>query len=233
MSKLTIGVMTGVVLTAAVAVPSLASSVSSSSPAPASTTTAAPTGAPKSTAHAVSTPKVTTTTKAAAAVLPVPAPTKQTPSPDPNSKACKASPTTPYCDVDSVRYLLKGTPITAHNLWLPVLTKWGVTGVTDTCVTPLAKTQGTDMCVVRATHGSSSVTLLFKTVFDARYAPAAVQKQSDAIMKKALAAAAKATTPAAKAKILDAANAQVTKLQAAADAFNAKNPNTSVNVVVS
>jgi len=232
MSKITIGVMTGVVLTAAVAVPSLASSMSSSaSPQP----SASATGAPKAAARAASTTKAPTktTTKAVTVALPVPAPTKQTPNPDPNSTPCKTTPTTPGCDVDSVRYLLKGTPIAAHNLWLPVVTKWGVTGVTDTCVTAQAKAQGTDMCVVRATHGSSMVTLLFKTVFEDKYSPAGVQRQSDAIMAKALVAAGKATTPAAKAKILDAANAQVDKLQKAADAYNAKNPRTSVNVVVS
>jgi hypothetical protein len=234
MSKLTIGVMSGVVLAAAVAVPALASAGSSSSrTAQQATVTSAPAAA-RVTAAAVTTKASTTTKKVTLApvVLPVPAPTKVTPSPDPASTACRTNPTANFCGVKSVRYIVKGTTLAAHDKWLPVLTKWGVTGVTDTCTTPVAKAQGTDLCVVRANHGTTSVTVLFKTVFDAKYSPAAVQAQSDAIHAKAMVDVSKATTAAAQAKILDAANKKIAALEAAADKYNAAHPNASVNVVV-
>lgn len=239
MSKVTIGVVSGVVLAAAVAVPSLAATPSSGEQKVASTSAATSTArvtaaAVTTTVKAPTTTKTTTakvTTPVVKVVLPVPAPAAVVPNPDPRVKPCLTDTTQPYCSPNSVRYFFKGTTVAAHNYWMPTLTKWGVTNVTDTCTTAQVKAQGTSMCVLRGDHGSSSITLMFKSVFDDRYSPATVDKQSDAIHAKAMIAVAKATTPAAQAKILQTANAQIAKLQATADAYNAKNPRTSVNVV--
>jgi len=233
MSKLTLGIATGVAIAIAAAVPALAST-----DAPATVATGAATAQPRaSVAAAVTTkaaPKPATSTTAKVTVapvtLPAPAPAGLVPSPDPRSAACKAAPTQAFCSAGSVRYLLNVTTAAAHTSWVPVLAKWGLTSVTDTCTAPSAATG--DVCAIQATHGTSDVTVVFKKTYDAAYTPAAVKKQTDAVHVKAMADVAKARTTAQQAQILATATAKITALQKAADAYVAKHPHTTVNVVV-
>jgi len=238
MSKLTIGVLAGAALaSAAVLAPLVAGNGPTSDIALNAAAAASPTGsAGRLVAQATSTPKTTTTAKPTTAkvpviVLPVPAPTKATPNPDPRSASCLKDPTIPYCASSSVRYLVKGSIATAHTQWLATLTKWGLAAVDDGCTDPGAT--ATTFCVTRATHGSLKLTLLFKQTFDGQYSPKNVAVQTDAIHVKAMADAEKAKTVALKANILQAANAKIAALQAKADAWNAKNPQSSVIVAVS
>jgi len=233
MSKLTLGIATGVAIAIAAAVPALAST-----DAPAPVTAGAATAQARASVAAVTTTKAapkppastTARTTVTTVTLPAPAPAGLVPSPDPRSAACKAAPTQPFCSADSVRYLLNVTTTAAHATWLPVLAKWGLTSVTDTCTVPSAATG--EVCAVQAVHGTSDVTVVFKKTYDAAYAPAAVKKQTDAIHVKAMADVAKATTPAQQAQILATATAKITALQKAAAAYVAKHPHTTVNVVV-
>jgi hypothetical protein len=236
-SKITWGVMAGLALAAVAAVP--LANAGAGTPSPQATVNTAAVAAPAAapiTAAAATTTAPKTTTKPVVTVpvvLPVPAPTKVTPSPDPRSAACKANPTALYCGVNSVRYIVSGTTLAAHTKWLPVVTKWGVTGLTDTCADQTAQEAATTgFCVVRGTHGSAKVTLLFKAIFSGPYAPANVDLQIAKIHEKALADTAKATTVTAKAKIMQAAAARAAAIQKTADAYNAAHPATSVNVAV-
>jgi hypothetical protein len=236
MSKLTLGVVAGFTLAAAAAVPALAASGSShdvlnTGSVGVAQTTVDQTSTVASKAQGVAVKTTGKVTSVATVALPVPAPTKLVPSPDPNSQACRLKPTTLFCSTSSVRYLVAGTTLSAHDKWKPVLTKWGLTDITDTCV----KTSATadTVCAIQGTHGSLSVAVLFKAVYDGQYAPAAVKAQTTAIHAKAIADALKAKTPAAQAKILQAANNKIAALEKAADAYNASHPKSSVNVVTS
>ena len=244
MSKLTLGVLAGAALVSAAALSPL---VGSGDARPATdialnaAATAAPAPGPAApgghvAAQATTTTKAPVTTpkpKLAPVVLLVPAPTKQVPNPDPASTVCRTTPTLAGCTVNSVRYLLKTTTLGAHDLWMPALKKWGITGVSDSCTTPAAKAVGTDLCVVRADHGTQNLTVLFKTAYDAAYTPEAIARKTDAVHANAMVAVDKATTTTAKAKILQTSAASIAKIEAAADAYNKKNPRATVNVVIS
>jgi hypothetical protein len=240
MSKLTLGIATGAAVLVAAAVPTLASFGSSDTTLKAASagTHAATSSNAVVNAGAVGARSVTagkpltarTATGGGPVTLLTPFPTGLVPSPDPRSAACRTHPGTEFCTVDSVRYVMTGTTATAHTAWLAVLAKWGLSAVTDSCVDQPA--QAGEMCVVRGTHGTSAVTVLFKKLYDARYAPAAVKAQADAVHQQAMAAVVKAATPAQQAKILKAAAMQATALQKTADAYNAKHLKVTVNVVV-
>jgi hypothetical protein len=170
-----------------------------------------------------------TPTKAPPLVLPVPAPKTATLSPDPNSAACRANPATPGCGVNSVRYVVKGTTQSAHSLWLPVLTTWGLTSDLDTCID--RPVQAGILCLLEGVHSGTKVTLLFKAIYDGQYSPANVKVQTDAIHAKAMAAVQKLTSAPEKAKILQAAAAKIVALQTKANDWNAAHPMTSINVM--
>ena len=120
-----------------------------------------------------------TTTKAAVVTLLAPAPTGQTPNPDPRSAACKAAPTKAYCSVDRPVPREHDDARRSHEVAAePHGVKWGLTGMTDTCVTSPAT--AAEMCVVQGTHGTSDVTVFFKRTYDAAYSPA-TEEQTDAI----------------------------------------------------
>jgi hypothetical protein len=238
MSKLTMGVVAGITLAVAAAVPSLASSgspgavaspVTAATPAAAKVASAA---SAKMSAKSV-TPPAAAAKKLAAlvAALRVPAPAKQVPSPLPGSDACKAAPQTPYCDPDSVRYLTTLTTLKARAVWLPVATKWGMKVAQDTCIKQ-PKTAG-QMCVVQGTKGSQAVTLLFKAYYTGQYAPDQVEAKTTAINADALKAASAATSSDAKLKIMKAAKAKIAALEKAAAAWNTAHPQATVNVVLS
>jgi hypothetical protein len=163
--------------------------------------------------------------------LPVPAPPKVVLSPDPNSALCRTTPSTTFCAPNSVRYVLAGTTLAAHAKWLPVLTKWGITDVSDTCVS--APMTASTLCAIQGSHGDQHVTAFFKAVYETRYAPDTVKAQAAAIHAKAMDAAMAAKTVAQQAQILAAANAKITALQKAAEAYNRAHPKTTVNVVLS
>ena len=182
---------------------------------------------PTRAAKVAATPAVTAT-KAPALVLPVPAPKALTANPDPNSVACRTQPATPNCDVNSVRYVFKGTTQSAHSLWMPVLTEWGMTSDRDTCDQPA---QADILCIVQGVHADAKVTVLFKAFYAGQYAPATVKIQTDAIHAKAMAAYRRAKTTTAQAKILQTAAAKITALETKADAWNEAHPSSTVNVL--
>lgn len=247
MSKLTALGVAGAAVLVAVAVPALTSAdasditlhaaATSTHPASSSGPAADAPGAGKATvapARSVSakTPeKKPVTGKASAKVaLLTPLPAGSTPSPDPRSAACRAHPATEFCDVGSTRFVTPGSIEKAHASWLPALTRWGLTDVTDTCADQ--PVQARAMCVLKGNHGSSAVTVLFKRLYDVTHSPAAVKARTDAIHQQAITAVMKARTPAQQASILKAAAAQAAKLQKAADSYNAAHLATTVNVVV-
>jgi len=241
MSKLTVGILAGAALATAAVLAPLAAAGSGEHDITLNAAAAAPTGGPTAAASVatVATPTVkpvakpvVTTTKAPVVTLLVPAPAKALPTPDPRSAACINSPTTPYCTVTSVRYLVKGTTDTAHAQWIPALTKWGLTNVVDGCTDPANQAAQSTFCVLRGTHGTQNLTVLFKQTFDGQYAPKAVETAANAIHTKAMSDAEKAKTVTVKAKIIQSANAKITALQATADAWNAAHPQSSVIVAV-
>lgn len=246
MRKTTIGAVAGTALACGLAVTLLASGTGSATAQKSADTGSLPSAAaaykvtPKPAAKPAPKPapkpakKVTPKPKPAPKLPPipvlVPAPAKATLSPDPSSTACRANPTTAFCSPDSVRYVVAGTVKANHDAWLPVLKKWGITNVQDTCV--VKSDTSAQQCVVLATHGDKKITTFFKVFYDAKYAPDAVKAQTDAIHAKAMDDVQKATTTDQQAKILNAANAKIAAIEKAADAYNAAHPKASVNVVV-
>jgi hypothetical protein len=163
-------------------------------------------------------------------VLPVPAPKAAKLNPDPNSALCRVNPATPYCGVDSVRYAVKGSTLSAHDLWMPVLTKWGLTSDVDSCIDKPA--QAGILCLVQGVRSDTKVTVLFKAAFEGQYSPANVKMQTDAIHAKAMVDIQKVTAVPAKAKILEASAARIAAIKSKADDWNTAHPMSSVNVLV-
>jgi len=234
MSKLTIGLLAGAALASAAVLAPMAGSAAGTHDFALNAAATVPAAAAASTT-AKTTPTPTPSPLKSLArttpILSVPAPAKNAPNPDPKSAACLKAPMTPYCSGNSERYLVKGTTITAHNLWLPVLKKWGLTSVDDGCTDP-ANQSADSFCVVRADHGQYGVTVLFKQFFDGQYSPQNVTVQSNAIHLKAMADASKATSVSAKATIIQNANTRIDQLQAKADAWNKAHPQTSIVVAL-
>jgi hypothetical protein len=230
--KRILGAASGVAFTAGLAATLLTTGMTSASP------TAQPIGTSGSAVHKVVAaavklapkPKPKPAPKLPPIPLPVPAPPSTTLSPDPSSTACRSNPSTAFCSPDSVRYLVTGTTLAAHNKWLPVLKKWGATSVLDTCVSA-PKTAG-QQCLTQVSHAGKRVTVFFKVAYDTKYAPDTIKTQADTIHSKAIADVQKAKTVAQQGQILAAANARIAGLERAAAVYNAGHPKATVNVVV-
>ncbi|HST80414.1 MAG TPA: hypothetical protein VLL08_01595 [Kineosporiaceae bacterium] len=222
MSKITAGLVAGVVLTCGATLTVLAIS-GNGSLTQNSASNARSVGAARA-----ATP-VVTATKAPALVLPVPAPKGLTANPNPSSVVCRTQPATPNCAVNSVRYVVKGTTQSAHSLWMPVLTEWGMTSDRDSCLDQPA--QADILCIVQGVHAEAKVTVLFKAFYVGQYAPATVKIQTDVIRAKAMTNYRRAKTTTAQAKILQAAAAKIAALETKADDWNAAHPSSTVNVL--